>query len=255
MAALPKLIGAAARLGRGVALATAVGALVGAGPAPDGTEVTVGAAYGRYTTPSAGCGSLDRRYRVLEPAVDAHVRHRFDRGWTASVGGSVAPGVASIPGNPDLEPDLAGSYVWSGAAAVQGGRHGQWAGVQAGPAVVARPGAEAPQVLPSGELWVGRPDRVYGWAALLPLPHTGALELAALGGIGHRSDRVHLEAGTSGAGWLGRAGVRAGAGVWLHAELAGGRWTEDQELADLRGRVAFTVLPRALRAGAAAPAD
>lgn len=230
-----------------MALALCVGVLVGAGPAPEDTEVTVGMGYGRYTQRSGGCAGFDRSYRVLEPSVDVGVRHRLENGVTLSMSGSLAPGVASIPGSPDISPDLENAYLWSGAATVQAGRHGKWLGFQLGPALVLRPGVNRLTPIPAGELWVGRPDRIYTWGALLPQPHTGALELAALGGLGHRSNRAHIEVGTSGLGWLSRAGVRIGDGVWLHGEVAGGRMVPDQAEPDLRGRVSLSVLPQSLR--------
>lgn len=229
--------------------------LVAAGPAPEEAEVRLGVAYGRYEVRPDTYRGFERRHRILEPAVDGAVRYRFPRGFTVAVGGSLAPGVLRDPDQPDIEPDpdpgLAGDYAWSGVASAQLGRHGEWIGFQVGPALVARPGRASTATLAAGELWVGRPDVGYAWASLLQLPHTGAVGLGALGGVGHRSTWAHLEVGTSGAAWLGRAGLRVREGAWLQAELAGGRLWADQEQGDVRGRLGVSLLPMAL----AGPSD
>ena len=236
-------------MGAGFVFALGSAALCGAGPAPEGTEVTVGAAYGRYELRQGGCAGATRRSTVVEPAVHAGLRHRFDSGLTLGADGSVAPGVDSSS-TPD-DPNLGNPLLWSGSAAVRAGLQGERLGFNLGPARVWRPEADRGFWVPSGDLWVGRPDWAYAWASVVDAPHTGALELAALGGIGHRSRFLHIEAGTSGAGWLGRVGFATGPGAWINLELAGGRVYDNQELADLRGRLSFSLLPRQLREQAA----
>lgn len=231
--------------------------LVAAGPPAPDTSLSAGMSLGRYTLladeePAAGALIVED-YRLVEVGADLSVEHRFAKGWTVAVSGSTAPGVPFVLGDAAAEPAVEQAYLWSGVSKVEAGYHGRFLGGQVGPAFLWRPETTGGLLVPTGALWVGKPEVLYVWGEGLPVPLTGLDTLFWAGGLGHRSRLVHAEVGTSGLAWVGRVGVRAGEGLWLRAELAGSGAADDTQQAPLRGRLGFTLEPQALQRRFAAP--
>lgn len=149
-----------------------------------GTEVEGGGGGGRYAF--ASCG-VRREFREQNAQITA--RHRTEGGWsvTADVRAhrreltAYADGSAPDPGDPAV-----GTIDDTVFASVRAGYHGEWAGIEAGPTVIADgdevvpaddppgfPGATAfgrgagLGVIPSAEAWVGKPETVYVWTEVL----------------------------------------------------------------------------------------
>lgn len=228
--------------------------LLAAGPLQPDASLSAGLSVGRSVVladPEPAEGDLlQEDYRAVHAGADLRVDQRWEKGWSLSVGGGVSPGVPTVLRDSAMEPQLERAYLWSGMTKAEAGFHGQFLGVQAGPALLWRADAPDALLVPTGGLWAGRPEVVYAWAEGLPFPLGGWDGLQWAGGLGHHSEHVKVELGTSGLGWwLGRASVQVMPGLWLSAEGVGAAADQTVE-PPVRARLGFTLQPGVLRARA-----
>lgn len=225
--------------------------LCGASPAPEGNETTMAVGMGTYEYRSGGCGGTRRRYSVSEPLAQLQVRHRTDRDALIVGESSLAVGrlgeSREDPDEVDFEDDLLddGQTFWTGMAAVRFGRQGRRAGFELGPGVAyhRRLGGWTP--IPSGGVWFGKPEAAYLWADVFRGPFSGALEFAALAGVGHQSRRVAVQVGSNTRAHVANLDFTVGQGVRLGFHAGYGESWADQVTPDLRGMVRLTIDYRA----------
>lgn len=177
--------------------------LMGAHPAPKGTEVTVAAGHNlaEYRTRSATPG-----YRYVANGLAVHVggRVRFDNNLTivaqVDADNGIVTGIEQTtiaqPGQGRQAPSHVGDVLWNGATAMRVGWHDGIIGGEAGVAMVGMP--ETDQILrPSAMGWVGVPSLVYAWGSTHAGPITRATALnEPFMGLGHRSEHLTLWWGT-----------------------------------------------------------
>lgn len=225
----------------------------GAAPPPgEGTEATVSVGFGTYEHQTGGCGGARRRYAVSEPLAHLRVRTQRPSGVTWAGEVSVAAGrlgdSRDDPTEIDPTDDLLepGTTFWSGALALRGGRHWRSFGLELGPALVLHEDLGGVKPVPSGTVWVGRPQLAYAFADLVHGPFGGAYEFAALVGVGHKSRIFGASYATNGVAHVGDLDLRVGQGVRLGFNGAYGRRFSQQDAPDLRGTLYVTLDYRSL---------
>lgn len=173
--------------------------VVGAGPPREGLEIDASAGYGEYKF-TTGCGEAHYRYRVEEVPLHLGVRARSGPWAGAAEVGQSRGRIASatlIPPDPTGGPPLKQRNLT--LAALRGGYHGRFGGLELGGGVFidSKEKEKQPSLVPSGTAWLGVEDIAYVWANFLAGSWTGQSIPVGLG-IGHSGKLGHVEAGVLG---------------------------------------------------------
>ena len=226
-------------------------ALLGTGAAPPegpGTEGTMGVGIGSHEQRLGGCGGAQRAYRVTEPLGHVGVRHTRPDGFAVSgelsvgVGRQAEPNVEPGDLTPPEEVELDRDLLWTGVLALRAGKHGRHIGAEVGPALLRHDAlGDGVKIMPSAQVWAGKPSVAYAWTGIFAGPMSGAPEFFGLIGVGHRSRHVGASIGTSFLGTVGEVDVRVGQGMRMGLHAAAGRWYADQSSPDLRGMLRLTI--------------
>lgn len=237
---------------RAAVLCVLAAGLMGAGPAPEGTESSLGFGVTRaeFTTQ----GSPVYRYRTAGEMVHLGASHRFQKHLTLSGELNAAAGLVTgveqrTPTNQDnYSPPIAGvgGIFIDGSVALRMGMHFKYAGAELGAAGSAM-GARDQLWLPSAQAWVGIPQLAYGWVQTMAGPNGTSRVLAQpMVGIGHRSDAMSAYFGVhvlsriedvpprQDAPWMGGLLFEISPGVRLGGEYARGTAGADQVQVDER---------------------
>lgn len=170
--------------------------LMGAGPAPQGTQTDIGfgAARAEFVTDTTPV----YRYRTAGQMAHLGASHRFDKHFTLAADANLAVGLVTgleqrTPSDPtDFMAPRAGvgGIVSDGNISLRSGLHFKYAGAELGFAASAM-GARDRQLLPSGQAWIGIPELVYGYAQTMVGPNGSSEVLAQpFVGVGHRSQAM-----------------------------------------------------------------
>jgi hypothetical protein len=226
--------------------------LMGAGPAPQGTQTDL--AFGASRSEFVTSGSPVYRYRTAGQMVHLGATHRFDKHFTLSGDLNATAGLVTgleqrTPTNPDnyTAPRAGvGGIVLDGSVALRAGMHFKYAGAELGFAGSAM-GARDQRVVPSAHGWVGVPKLAYVWGQTMSGANGSSVVLAEpMVGVGHRGDALTAYFGAhvisrvedvpprSDAPWMSGLLLEISPGVRLGAEYARGTATQTQVQADER---------------------
>jgi hypothetical protein len=178
-------------------------ALMGAHPAPKGSELEVvaGQTVTEYRT-SEGTPT----YRYVSNGLAVHVggRVRFDNNLTFAAQADVDHGIVSgleqvslaQPGQASVKSSDIGDVQWTGGTAMRVGWHDGIIGGEVGMAIVNLPEVQQ-HLFPSATAWLGVPKFVYAWGSTYAGPISRAQSLnEPMVGLGHKGDHVTFWWGT-----------------------------------------------------------
>ena len=224
-------------------------------PALPGTQTDVSFGAGSWRALTADTPDTMRwGYTGLEFDLAVAVRHRLDSGLTFAIDGTAAPsfilGRSTLAAGEWLEPRFAPSdRALFGGLAARVGWHGDWAGVEAGGAVVdfpalgPLPGFDDRErtLLPSARAWAGSPDHAYAFAQAVAGPVTAVNGGLLLVGLGHASEKLHIDAGAWTTTGNLRFAVQTRPGVRVGADTTVTWGDQDAERVDWRGMIVISI--------------
>lgn len=176
--------------------------LMGAHPAPEGTELTIAAGQNvtEYRTVET-----NPQFRYVSNGIAIHVggRVRFDNNLTLAAQTDIDHGIISgsqqltlASGQPQPDGSEVGDIQWTGGTAMRMGWHGKLIGGEVGMAIANLPEQQR-HLFPSATAWVGIPKFVYAWGSTYSGPITRAQSLnEPMVGLGHKGDRITMWWGT-----------------------------------------------------------
>jgi|GEM_PF-5016947 len=177
--------------------------LMGAHPAPKGSELTVqaGQTLTEYRTQGA-----DPTYRYISNGLALHVggRVRFDNNLVITAQADVDHGIVTgfeqltvaSANHAETASMHVGDTQWSGGTAMRVGWHDGIIGGDVGMAIASLP-EDGQHLFPSATGWVGVPKLVYAWGATYAGPITRSKSLnEPMVGLGHRGDHLTVWWGT-----------------------------------------------------------
>ncbi|MBO86821.1 MAG: hypothetical protein CL927_15830 [Deltaproteobacteria bacterium] len=172
--------------------------LMGAHPAPEGSELTIAAGQNvtEYRT-----AVTNPQFRYVSNGIAIHVggRVRFDNNLTLAAQTDIDHGIVSgsqqltlASGQPQPDGSEVGEIQWSGGTAMRVGWHGKLIGGEVGMAIANLPEQER-HLFPSATGWVGIPKFVYAWGNTYSGPITRAQALnEPMVGLGHKNEHLTL---------------------------------------------------------------
>jgi hypothetical protein len=177
--------------------------LMGAHPAPKGSELTISA--GQNVTEFRTI-QTNPQYRYVSNGLAVHVggRVRFDNNFTLAAQTDIDHGI--ISGSQQISTATAGDSLqtetqvgdiqWTGGTAMRAGWHGKLIGGELGMAIVNLPEAEQ-HLFPSATGWIGIPKFLYVWGGTFTGPITRARALnEPMVGLGHKGKNLTFWWGT-----------------------------------------------------------
>ncbi len=177
--------------------------LMGAHPAPEGSELTISA--GQNVTEYQTIQN-NPRYRYVSNGLAVHVggRVRFENNLTLAAQTDVDHGIVSgsqqtstaTAGDSLQAETRVGDIQWTGGTAMRAGWHGKLLGGELGMALVNLPEAER-HIFPSATGWIGIPKFMYVWGSTFTGPVTRARSLnEPMVGLGHKGKHLTFWWGT-----------------------------------------------------------
>jgi hypothetical protein len=222
-------------------------------------EALLAIGYGRYAIGQGVKGdAASQTYDIDEAMGYLGFTARAARGlwWQAEGGLGIGEATPLVAETGTVADDAYQGTLWTGVFAARAGWTARRWGAAAGPAVVGHPDFGGLQLRPSLEAWAGPSERLYVQGRVWAGPQTGARDMAATIGLGHRSSRVRASVDGGQAVLMGTLDLHLGVGLWLGAQYAARTAGADQEVPDQRTLLRLTVAYDELgRAGPPAGGD